>query len=80
MRRPHISYYDRNIRKHFRIEFPTYRELQQNIIYHLERSYNDELECREVSVFRVRRGKWGEWYETWRMDGGKPSLVKEGWM
>jgi hypothetical protein len=32
-----------------------------------------------VSVFRARRGQWGEWYENWSKVGSKCQIIKEGW-
>jgi hypothetical protein len=32
-----------------------------------------------VSVFRARRGQWGEWYENWAKIGNKCQIIKEGW-
>jgi hypothetical protein len=35
----------------------------------------------EVSVFRHRRGEWGEWFENWQFNAERePTIVKEGWM
>lgn len=33
-----------------------------------------------VTVYRSRRGQWGEWFEKWHMAGNKPQIFKEGWM
>ena len=57
------------------IPYPTYKELKKNIKKHLE----ENLEPM-VSVYRSRRGEWGEWFENWMLVGNKPKIVKEGWM
>ncbi len=56
------------------ISYPTYRELKKNIERHLR-------EARElpISVYRSKRGEWGEWYELWSIVNGKPAIVEEGW-
>lgn len=57
------------------IQYPTYKELKKNIKKHLE----ENLEPM-VFVNRSRRGKWGEWFENWMLVGGKPQIIKQGWM
>jgi len=57
------------------VYYNTYRELKKNIKKHLE----ENLEPM-VSVYRTRRGEWGEWFEHWMLEGGKPKIVKQGWM
>jgi hypothetical protein len=42
--------------------------------YLLEVSDNNE-----VSVYRHRRGEWGEWFEKWAMINGRPQIWKQGW-
>lgn len=56
-------------------EFPTYRELKKNLIVLLKASENEI-----VTVYRSRRGEWGEWFEKWGLLDDKPVLLKEGWM
>ncbi len=51
--------------------FKTYRELVKAIPEMTGDSYDDE-----INVTRSRRGKWGEWFETWK-NGVK---IEEGWM
>ena len=55
--------------------FPTYRELKKELRKLL-------LSHEEITVFRHRRGEWGEWFETFRFDvnKGRPVIVKQGWM
>lgn len=57
------------------IQYPTYRELKQNIKRHLIENTEPT-----ISVSRSRRGKWGEWFEKWKMVNGKPKIVDQGWM
>lgn len=55
--------------------FDTYSELKKNLAFLLQ-------EDREniVTVYRTRRGEWGEWFEKWGLLDDKPVLLKEGWM
>ena len=40
----------------------------------------DEYKVDELFVVRSRRGEWGEWCETWKLNHKrKPEIVKEGW-
>jgi hypothetical protein len=57
------------------IQYTTYKELKKNIKKHLEENLEPT-----VSVYRSRRGEWGEWFEHWMLEGGKPKIVKQGWM
>ena len=59
---------------HIQREFPTYSEVKKRIKDLLEISDDNE-----VSVYRHRRGEWGEWFEKWQMIGGKPKIIKQGW-
>ena len=36
-------------------------------------------ELTEIHIFRSKRGEWGEWFEIWELQGGKPVKKKEGW-
>ena len=55
-------------------EFPTYSEVKKRMKDLLEVSDNNE-----VSVYRHRRGEWGEWFEKWAMINGKPQIFEKGW-
>ena len=59
---------------HIQKQFPTYSEVKKRMKDLLEASDNNE-----VSVYRHRRGEWGEWFEKWAMINGKPQIFKEGW-
>lgn len=53
----------------------TYRKLKKELKKYIPLSINAS-----VSIYRERRGNWGEWYEIWEMVNGKPKILKEGWM
>jgi hypothetical protein len=55
-------------------QFPTYAEVKKRMKDLLEISKNNE-----VSVYRHRRGEWGEWFEKWSSINGKPTITKQGW-
>jgi hypothetical protein len=54
--------------------FGTYAEIKKRMKYLLAISDDNE-----VTVYRHRRGEWGEWQETWKLINSKPTLVKQGW-
>ena len=56
-------------------EFKTYRELKKNLVDLLKASENEI-----VTVYRSRRGEWGEWFEKWGLLNDRPVKLKEGWM
>jgi hypothetical protein len=61
--------------QHRSFKVKTYKEVKSNMKGYLE--ICDD----EVSVFRHRRGEWGEWFENWQFNHErKPTIVKEGWM
>lgn len=56
--------------------FPTYAELRSKL-----KTLIEEAPDNEVTVFRSRRGEWGEWFEKWRFNHArKPVIIKQGWM
>lgn len=55
--------------------FPTYRELRKNLVELLKASENET-----ITVYRTRRGEWGEWFEKWELCNNKPVLLKQGWL
>ena len=55
--------------------FPSYREVLKNL-KDLLKSDPENI----VTVYRQRRGEWGEWFEKWGLLNGKPVKLKEGWM
>jgi hypothetical protein len=61
-------------------EFPTYAELKKNL-----KKLIQESPDHEVTIFRSRRGEWGEWFEKWILssynyNNGEPIIIKQGWM
>lgn len=52
----------------------TYRLLKKKIADCINKS-DDE----QISVYRSRRGQWGEWYEIWKLSNGKPAISEQGW-
>ena len=63
------------VESHDTREFKNYKELKKNLVSLLK-------EDREniVTVYRQRRGEWGEWFEKWGLLDGKPVKLKEGWL
>lgn len=56
--------------------FNTYRELKKAL-----RECIIESKFGWVSVYRSRRGEWGEWFEHWAIGKGEKLVkIKEGWM
>jgi len=55
--------------------FKTYRELVKNL-KDLIKASDDNT----VTVYRTRRGEWGEWFEKWGLENDKLNLIKQGWM
>lgn len=56
-------------------QFSTYTEVKKRMKDLLKISYDNE-----VSVYRHRRGEWGEYYEKWALINGKPTIIKQGWL
>jgi hypothetical protein len=52
----------------------TYKEVKRRMNAFMLNSFDEN-----VSVFRKRRGQWGEWYENWTKVGNKCQIIKEGW-
>lgn len=52
----------------------TYKEVKRRMNAFMLNSFDEN-----VSVFRKRRGQWGEWFENWSRIGGKCEIVKQGW-
>ena len=63
------------VESHDTKEFPSYREVLKNL-KDLLKSDPENI----VTVYRHRRGEWGEWFEKWGLLDGKPVKLKEGWM
>jgi hypothetical protein len=52
----------------------TYKEVKRRMNAFMLNSFDEN-----VSVFRKRRGQWGEWFENWSRIGGKAKIIREGW-
>lgn len=77
---PSVSYpvLDNNsLSKPKQFNVKTYALIKKNMLQYMkECCLNDP----QVSVYRSRRGEWGEWFEHWVLDGnGKPKIIKQGW-
>ena len=55
--------------------FSTYAEVNRRM-----RDLLNLSEDNDVSVYRHRRGEWGEWFEHWHMLNGRPEIRVSGWM
>jgi hypothetical protein len=55
--------------------FGTYSEVKRRMRELLNLSSDNE-----VSVYRHRRGEWGEWFEYWSLVNGRPQITRSGWM
>jgi hypothetical protein len=49
-------------------------ELKKHIKEHLDICIETH-----VTVYRTTRGEWGEWFEHWVLDDGKPVISNQGW-
>jgi len=75
MRKPGFYFEEKGYHNQDWISFKTYRELKKQLKYHLENSREDI-----ITVFRSRRGEWGEWFEKWTLSNNKPVIIEKGWM
>lgn len=72
--RPTVSYNQSGRQRTF--SMPSYTEVKKNM-----KEYLMDSEEGEVSVYRHRRGEWGEWFEHWGRDSKyKPIIIRQGWM
>ena len=71
--KPTVSYRDNN-GSNVSFSVKTYAELKKRMNAFMYDSFD---EC--VSVYRHRRGEWGEWFEHWQKQGRKNVIVKQGW-
>jgi hypothetical protein len=55
--------------------YPNYALLKKALPELLKMSTDDR-----VTVYRKRRGQWGEWFEKWGYVNGTPQILEEGWM
>lgn len=71
--KPTVSYRDNN-GSNVSFSIKTYAEVKKRMNAFMNDSFD---EC--VSVYRHRRGEWGEWCEDWQKQGSKNVIVKQGW-
>ena len=70
---PTVSYTDNNGKnKSFIVK--TYAEVKRRMKAFMQDSFDEN-----VSVYRHRRGEWGEWFEHWSKIGSKCQITKQGW-
>jgi hypothetical protein len=67
-------YAHRRNSEYIRETYTTYVELKKD----LPRVLAETNEA-YISVYRSRRGEWGEWGETWGLIDNKPKIIKQGW-
>jgi hypothetical protein len=69
------DYYQRRRNSmYIRETYKTYRELKKNL--HRVLAVTNEP---YISVYRSRRGEWGEWFEHWALINGKLKIITQGW-
>tara|TARA_R110000796_G_scaffold57253_2_gene132165 strand:+ start:1001 stop:1285 length:285 start_codon:yes stop_codon:yes gene_type:complete len=57
-------------------QYPTYAALKKDLKEICESNIDDD----GAHVVRSRRGHWGEWNETWKLDNNRnPTIVSETW-
>jgi hypothetical protein len=71
--KPTVSYRDNN-GSNISLTVKTYTEVKRRMKAFMNDSFDEN-----VSVYRSRRGEWGEWFEHWSKVGGKCKIIKEGW-
>lgn len=74
------------------IDYPTYRDLVKDMKQILNNFLNNRHKDWDfynlgsrgrqdyVSVYRSKRGEWGQWFEHWKLVDMKPVKIKEGWL
>jgi hypothetical protein len=69
------DYWDRRRQSmYIRKSYKTYRELLKDLPRVLAETNEDY-----ISIYRSRRGEWGEWFEHWALVNGKPKMIHQGW-
>lgn len=56
-------------------QYDTYRALKKDLKEICEVNIDND----GVFVIRSKRSQWGEWYEHWKLNNGKPMIVECGW-
>jgi hypothetical protein len=89
--KPYVMTINEDGKKVF-VEYDTYRELLKNLkqtikdyLTFRDRSQNrysiNDLSNREyISVYRTKRGEWGEYFEHWLLKNDELEIIKHGWM
>lgn len=73
--KPESFYYHKDTGEPIQIQYQNITELRKKLKTMLEDSQG------ELTVYRHRRGEWGEWFETYEFNHKrKPVIVKSGWM
>ena len=73
---PTIIYVEKRDESLMSFSMNTYREFKSKVKLLINESIDNQ-----VSVYRKRRGQWGEWFEHWSLDyNGKLIITKQGWM
>lgn len=72
--KPYVRYTD-NKGENKGITVNTYAEFKKRINAFMKDSFDEN-----VTVYRHRRGEWGEWFEEWHRVGGKCKIFRQGWM
>ena len=67
-------YGNRRKSMYIRETYKTYVELKKDLRRVLAETNEDY-----ISVYRSRKGEWGEWFEIWQLINGKPEIIKQGW-
>ncbi len=71
--KPTVRYTDNN-GKLTSVICDSYAEVKRRMKAFMQDSFDEN-----VSVYRSRRGEWGEYYEKWVLVNGKPKITKQGW-
>lgn len=66
----------RHLHRNTYIEFPTYRDFLRKL---KQVSVGSGYWTIRLTRYKKRGGRW-EWFEYWRNDNGKLSIVNQGWM
>ena len=72
--KPYVRYTDENGNQKG-ISVSTYAEVKRRMNSFMKDSFDEN-----VTVYRSRRGEWGEWFEFWSKVGTKCEIIKQGWM
>jgi hypothetical protein len=71
--KPTVSYINEN-GKNISLTLPKYSEVKKRMNAFMKDSFDEY-----ITVYRHRRGEWGEWYEKWAKTGKKCKIIEQGW-